>query len=373
MQSQRWLPAVLVVCLSLAGCRSTERFGLDGSELYRPAAAQAEDGHWQVTGDGYTAEVNGDGYLASFKVGAVETIGAPFAYQPEAKLAADSAEMTGDTLNVHLKGPGGEATIDYRFRRDGLAIIPVWHGQGSARFQFTAAPAVLGIELLSNVPVTTAEGGMHLVEQGETRGVPAIEAACGRAVRFYFPGLALHVDGQSWGDAYGAAPGYEIRDRSWGRAQLAAERPYPIVLTIQRGADKAWLPAPVFVPRTDKPGGLYRADEPYNWTLDFGTGESLRYLTEARIEVLAIDWRVSDACGRLVAMGLETVRLDPEQPRITKSVTVKAGDADYCHVHFKVFEPSGRMLPSSFRAWFRIARASPVATKPAPAPGPAAK
>ena len=80
-----------------------------------PAAfSQAADGSWHITGPGYESSVNKDGYLTSFKVGEVETLGAPFSYHPQRKLAADHFETAGDTLKVHLRG--NKATIDYQFR-----------------------------------------------------------------------------------------------------------------------------------------------------------------------------------------------------------------------------------------------------------------
>lgn len=361
MRISPWMLAGLAVCLT--GCRTAvDPFGLVRGDGYRPGAVQAADGSWRLSGQGYTAEVNRDGYLASLRVGTVETLGAPFACQPEAKLVADRAEMAGSVLKVHLQGPGGEATIDYRFRRDGVTIVPVWRGSGAARCEFTASPELLGFELMTDTPVIDQKGVVQVVQRGDTRGMPAPESACGQTLRLHFPGFALYASGGTWGALYGGESVGVIRDAVWTRPLPDAGRPYPMALTIQPNTNRARLPAPVFSARPAQPGGVYRPDEPYVCILDFGQGKSIKYLTDAGIGVLVIEWQVMDVYDRTIAIGMEMVRLDPDQSTIAKPVTVKAPDAQYCEARFRVFEPSGIMLPASVRTWFTIARDGAAST-----------
>ena len=243
--------ALPLIALAMAGCSFLPQSGGGPQRAVVPAIARAENGNWSVTTPRYSASISRDGYLTSLKVGAVETVGA-FAYQPRAKLAADKIEAEADTLKVHLKNQG-EATVDYRFRRDGVTITPTWRGGGYAEFQLTASPAVLGIELLNDKSVTVGADAMRFVDRSEVRGVPAAPSSRNQMVRFHFPGLGLHAYVQAWGCPYTYESAGFIRDRRWGRSLMEANKAFPIILTIQPRSDQAALAAVPFVPRTDKP------------------------------------------------------------------------------------------------------------------------
>lgn len=319
--------------------------------------AQAPGGDWRIAADGYDATVGKDGLLCSLKVGGVETIGDPFSYQPRARLAAVGITPDGATLKVALKGQGqakGEATIDYHFRPDGLTIEPTWQGDGYADFRLVASPALLGIELLNDKSVTGAGDSMRFTQRGEVRGVPAVPSARNQMVRFHFPSLALRAYVQAWGAPYNYESAGGIRDRSWGRGLMAAKKPFPIVLAIERRADRADLPAVVFVPRTDKVCSLYHHDEPCTWTIDLGDRKAWRYLLDAGIRSLKLAWRLTDVGDLPCGEGNQVIALDAADQRLQAPLTIKPPGSGYFQALFELSEPSGRMLPSSFLTRFTV-------------------
>jgi len=319
---------------------------------FLPTFTRAEDGAWHVATARYTAAINKDGYLTSLKVGNVETLEA-FAYQPQAKLRADRTQAAGDILKVHLKGKG-EATIHYRFRRDGLTITPTWRGGGYAQFALRASPAVLGIELLNDKSVTVGADAMHFVEQGEIRGVPAGRSSRNQMVRFHFPGFGLHAYVQAWGCPYNYESAGSIYGREWGRSLMGANKAFPIILTIQPGANQAELPAPPFVPRCEKVCSLYYPEEACLWTLDLGKRKAWQYLLDAGITRLDLSWRLTDIHDQGVGEGKGTITLDPKAERLAPPVRLKVPGTGYYQVRFALGEPSGRMLPSSFLTRFTV-------------------
>jgi hypothetical protein len=320
---------------------------------FQPQFARAGDGSWTVSGDGYAAAINKEGYLSSFKVGGVEAVGEPFAYQPEAKLAADGSEAAGDTLKVHLKG-AGEATLDYQFRRDGFTITPTWKGGGFARFRFAGSPSLLGIELLNDKSVTTGGDATHFTERGEIRGVPAVPTSRNQMVRFHYPGFNLHAYVETWGAPFNYESAGEVRGNGWGRPLLAEKRPFPIIFTLERQARTATLPAPVFVPATDKVSSLYYAGEPCVWSLQLGERKSYQYLLDAGVKSLGLSWQVTDIHDTEVAAGKGTLTLDPAAERTSLPVTVRTPGSGYYQALFTLADPSGKAQTSSFRTRFTV-------------------
>ena len=344
--------AALIACVAMAGCSLLPPSGGASQRAFAPTMAPQAEGGWLITTPRYVASVNREGYLTSLKVGEVETVEA-FAYQPRAKLAADRIEAEADTLKVHLKGQG-EATIDYRFRRDGVTITPTWRGGGHAEFQLTASPAVLGIELLNDKSVTVGADAMRFVERGEIRGVPAAPSSRNQMVRFHFPGFGLHAYVQAWGCPYNYESAGSIRERRWGRSILEANKAFPIILTIQPRADRAALPAVPFVPRTDKVCSLYYSDEPCTWTLGLGEREAWQYLLDAGVTRLDLSWRLTDIHDKPAGEGRGVIRLSAEAERIAQPVELKVPGTGYYQARFELTEPSGRMLPSSFFTRFTV-------------------
>ncbi len=355
---RRFLVACLAVVLS--GCLHV---GAPGpAATYRPVFTPSAAGDWQVVGTGYTATIAKAGYLTSFKVGAVETVGAPFVFQPDAKLVADRIEAVGGTLKVHLAGTAGaEATIDYQFRRDGVTIIPTWKGKGYARFQFTAAPGLLGIELLNDKSVSIGGDSTRFVERGEIRGVPAVGSARNQMVRFHFPGFGLHAYVQAWGAPFNYESAGNIAGFTWGRGLMAAGQAFPLVFTIDSRRDQAVLPAlpalPAlpFVPRADQPASLYYADEPCTWTLDCGESAKLDYLRQAGINELAVAWQLTDFHDKVVETGRVQLSLVPgTDGKVTQAVRLTPPGPGYYQVRFTLTDATGRMLPSSFLTRFTV-------------------
>src|SRR5262249_47434478 len=187
-----------------------------------------------------------------------------------------------------------EATVAYQFRPDGMTVTPTWRGAGSASFRFNASPALLGIELLNDKSVTTGGDATHFGDDGEIRGVPAVHSERNQMVRFHYPGMALRAYVQAWGAPFNYESAGIIQDRGWGRPLLEANRPFPIVFTIERGRAAATLPAPVFVPRTERVASLYDVEEPCVWELDLGERKAFQYLLDAGVTALDLDWRVTD-------------------------------------------------------------------------------
>ena len=349
--------ALLLIAVVTAGCSLSPQSSGASRRAFVPAIARAEDGSWSVTTPRYSASVSRGGYLTSLKVGDVETVGA-FAYQPRAKLAADRIEAEADTLKVHLKGQG-EATVDYRFRRDGVTITPTWRSGGYAEFQLTASPALLGVELLNDKSVTVGADAMRFVERGEVRGVPAAPSSRNQMVCFHFPGFGLHACVQAWGCPYNYESAGSIRDRRWGRSLMEANKAFPIVLTIQPRADRAALPAVPFVPRTDKVCSLYYLDEPCTWTLDLGERKSWQYLLDAGIARLDLSWRLTDIHDQPAGEGKGVIDLSADAERIARPVTLEAPGTGYYQARFALTDPSGRMLPSSFLTRFTVIHREP--------------
>lgn len=344
-QPRTW-PLLLVVALMLPLHAQT-------GPATQPRFTHNADNSWALAGDGYTAVVNPDGYLSSYKVGEVETVGAPFVYQPNAKLVADKAEAAGDTLQVHLKG-NGEATVDYQFRSDGLTITPTWKGGGYGDFRFNASPSLLGIELLNDKSVTTGGDATHFVEHGEVRGVPAVPSSRNQMVRFHYPGFGLHAYVQAWGAPFNYESAGSIQGFSWGRPLLEANRPFPIIFTIQRESSAATLAAPSFVTRTDKVASLYYPAEPCTWSIDLGPRKAYQYLLDAGISRLSLTWHLTDFHDGEAATGKDTIALDATGERTVQPVTIKTPGTGYFQVLFTLSEPSGRMLPSSFLTRFTV-------------------
>lgn len=347
-----------ILCLCLASWLRAQT-----TTPFTPVFTKSADNSWQVMANGYTATVNAAGYLASFKVGAVETVGTPFAYQPRANLSADSIVLKGDTLQAHLKG-GGEATIDYQFRRDGFTITPTWKGGGYGEFQFIASPALLGIELLNDKSVTTGGDATHFVEHGEMRGVPAVPSSRNQMVRFRYPGFGLHAYVQAWGAPFNYESAGSIHDYSWGRPLLEANKPFPIIFTIQRqpfifpigsGPAFATLAAPAFVPRTDKVVSLYYDKEPCVWNIDLGSRKAYQYLIDAGVTHLHVGWVLTDIHATEVASGNKTdVNLNANAEHTIYPITLRPPGTGYYQALFTLSDPSGKMLPSSFLTRFTV-------------------
>ena len=343
-------PFLYLLCLTVFS--SSVRAQTDTT--WQPTFIKSNDNSWQVTGEGYTATVNAAGYLASFKVGAMETVGTPFTYQPRANLVADSIVPNGDTLQAHLKG-AGEATIDYQFRRNGFTITPTWKGGGYGEFQFSASPALLGIELLNDKSVTTGGDATHFVEHGEIRGVPAVPSSRNQIVRFHYLGFNLHAFIQAWGAPFNYESAGGIHDYSWGRPLLDANKPFPIIFTIQRQPSPVTLAAPAFVPRTDKVSSLYYDKEPCVWNMDLGARKSYQYLIDAGITHLNLAWRLTDIHDTEVAHNDKfDIDLSGNAEPALHPVTLSPPGTGYYQALFTLSDSSGKMLPSSFLTRFTV-------------------
>lgn len=322
--------------------------------------APAVEGGWQASGPGYRAVVNKEGYLSSFCVGGLEMVGEPFAYQPRAKLKADKMEPAGDALRVDLKG-GGEASIDYQFRPDGLTITPTWRGGGFAEFRFTASRSVLGIELLNDKRAGAGDA-VSFVTGGEIRGVPAVRSSRNQMVRFHFSGVCLHAYVQTWGAPFNYESAGEVSGYTWGRPLLGARQPFPIIFTLQPEAGKAKLPGIAFVPRTEKVASLYTTDEPCTWQLDLGQRKDYQYLLDAGIRGLDLSWRLTDIHDRAVASGSEKVDLDAAGQGTLRAITLQPPGSGYYQALFTLSEPTGKMLASSFGTRFTVIHRVPGLT-----------
>ena len=320
---------------------------------FAPQFAHQPDGSWNVSGNGYTAVINVQGFLASFKVGDVETLGEPFAFPARGgQLKMDTSVVDGDTLKVHLVG-GGQATIDYQFRQDGLTMTPTWNGGGSVDCRLTESRSLLGIELLNDKTPLNAEA-MRFVDHGEERGVPAVQSSRNQMLRFHFPGFNVHFYVQAWGCPFNYESAGVVNGYSWARSIMSGGQAYPLVFTIEPGAAGQGLPAIPFVPRTEKVASLYYADESCDWDLDLGARKAYQYLLDAGVTTLNVDWRIRDVHEKDVATGTDTVALDPAADRTVKKVTLKPTETGYFNVLFTVSDPAKKMETSSFLARFTV-------------------
>lgn len=315
------------------------------------AFAKGEGGVWSVKGPGYTATINKDGYLSSVKVGEIETLGAPLAYQPSAKLVADSAEPADNVLNVHLKGPSAEATIAYEFRPDGFTISPTLKGSGFAEFRVTGSPSLLGIELLNDKSPLVGDA-MSFTDQGEIRGVPAAGSSRNQMVRFHYPGFGLHAYVQAWGAPFNYESAGSISGNTWGRPLLSANRPFPIVFAIQKSDQTYSLPAVPFVPRTTKVASLYYVEEPKSWTIDLGAAKAYQYLLDAGVKELQLSWTVTDIHDKVVGQGGEKLALAAD--KTSPVVNIQTQGSGYHQVLFELSDAGKKMQPSSFRTRFTV-------------------
>jgi len=339
------LGSAMTFLLFVLGTRAAE-------PAFLPQFARGADGSWIVRSPAYVATIDAAGYLASLNIGTVETL-AGFAYQPKAKLNAESFAVAADTLEVHLKGEG-EADLGYRFREDGVTILMTWRGNGYAEFQLTAATTLLGIELLNDKSVTVGADAMRFVENGEIRGVPAVPSNRNQMVRFRFPGFGLHAYVEAWGCPYNYESAGSIRGLQWGRPLMEANKTFPIVMTVQPQVHPARLPAVPFVPRSDKVCSLYYSDEPCVWTLELGSAEARRYLTEAGISALDASWKITDFHDTPVSAGEARVPLSVAGEPLTQAVTLDLPGSGYYQVLFNLRDASGRMLDSSFLTRFTV-------------------
>ncbi|MFI5380742.1 MAG: hypothetical protein ACHRHE_15695, partial [Tepidisphaerales bacterium] len=319
----------------------------------QPTFAGQPDGGWTATGPGYTAHINKDGLIDSYQVAGIETLGQPLAYHSNAKLLADQVTPAADSLKVHLKGTG-EATIDYRFRPDGLTITPMYKGNGYADFHLTASRRLLGIELLNDKSASGGGDAIHFVDHGEIRGVPAVNSARNQMVRLHYPGFALHAYVQAWGAPFNYESAGSISGYTWGRPLLEANRAFPIILTIETGPQRAVLPAVPFVPRTDKVAGLYYVDEPCTWNIDLGDKKSYQYLLDVGLSSLDVAWTATDADDHTVATGKTTIKLDSAAPKLIQPVTISTPGSGYHQLLFSLSDPAGKMFPGSFITRFTV-------------------
>ncbi|HET6386833.1 MAG TPA: discoidin domain-containing protein [Armatimonadota bacterium] len=338
---------ILFAVLCAAGAANQPARAAD----FAPQFVHAADGSWSISTPEYTAAVNKDGYLSSFQAHGVEAIGDPVSYQPNAKLVMDQSHSTGDTLLVHLKG-AGQAEIDYTFRPDGFTITPTWRGTGYAQFQFHASKRLLGIELLNDKSVTTGGEATHFVDHGEVRGVPAVPSSRNQMVRFHYPQFNLHAYVQAWGAPFNYESAGAIRDYSWGRSLMDANRPFPIIFTMEPSTARDTLPAPVFVPRSEKTASLYYVNELCTWQIDMGDRASYQYLIDAGIRTLNLHWRLTDIHDQPAGEGDAPIVLDPAAAHTRVPVTLRLPGSGWYYVLFTLSDPRGRFLPSSFLTRF---------------------
>jgi hypothetical protein len=344
----RTLP-VVILCLALP---------IAGMCAAGPVPAPASfvrnsDGSWSIHSARYTALVNSAGYLSSFKVGPLELFGQPFTYQPGARLVADSSGAVGDTLSVHLKGTG-EATIDYQARPDGITITPTWKSGGYAEFSITASQSLLGIELLNDKRPLTSGDSVRFCDQGEVRGLPAVSSSSNQMVRFHLPGICLHAYVQAWGAPFNYESAGTVKGYTWGRPLLASGQAFPIVLSLQPSHDKATLPAVAFVPRTSQVASLYYAGEPCAWSVDLGTRKNWQYLFDAGVRQLNVQWSLFDVHGVAAGAGRASVALGPGSATLSVPVVLRPPGSGYYQALFRLWDPGGKMLPSSFLTRFTV-------------------
>ncbi|MCA1595282.1 MAG: hypothetical protein LC772_02490, partial [Chloroflexi bacterium] len=313
-----------------------------------PVISRLKDGTVGAAGQGYTALIDSRGYLASYRVDGVETVGAPFSYQPGAHLVEDAVTTSDDRITVHLKG-AGEATISYDFRPDGFTITPTWKGNGYAEFRFTASPSLTGIELLNYKGNTAGGVATRFVDHGEIRGVPAVTSSSNQMVRFHYPSLNLKAYVQAWGAPFNYESAGIIHDYTWGRPLLEANRAFPIVFRIERIPPGPHLHALPFVPRSGKVASLYYTEEPCVWSLDLGGREATQYLLDAGVRSLRVDWTLLDFHDAPVSAGHSQFSLLSGAAHPVQPVTVRPPGSGYYSVIFRLSDGSGRMLESSFR------------------------
>ncbi len=330
----------------------------DAAPSTQPAFAGQPDGSWTVAGPGYAAHINKDGLLDSYQVAGVETLGQPLAYHRNAKLLPDQFLPTADSLKVHLKGTG-EATIDYRFHPEGLTITPTYKGNGYADFRLTASQELLGIELLNDKSSSGGGDAIHFLEHGEIRSVPAVNSSRNQMVRLHYPGFALHAHAQAWGAPFNYESAGSIGGHTWGRPLLEANHAFPIIVTIEKGTQRADLPAVPFVPRTDKVASLYYVDEPCTWNIDLGEKKAYQYLLDASLSTLDLTWSATDADDHPVANGKATIKLQSGAPKLIQPVTISTPGSGYHQVLFSLSDPAGKMLTSSFVTRFTVVHKIP--------------
>lgn len=312
--------------------------------------SQSPSNGWSVTGYGISAHINPNGYLDSLLYKGVETVGKPFSYQPQAKLAETGAKEEPDGLLVSLSNGTEGATLEYKLQPSGMSIVTTWKGGGYAEFTFHASPALLGVELLNYKGLTQGGEATSFVRNGEIRGVPAISSSSNQMVRFHFPGFNMKAYTVAWGAPFNYESAGGIENYHWGRPLLDANKPFSIHFIFEKSSSRAKLPAIPFVPRATVTAGLYYSNLPCKWDMDLGAPNVSRYLRQAGITSLTLHWKAFNYHDRLVAKGEAPLSLFVTKPgvNIVHSVFLRLPDSGYYSMLFSLSDPKGRMLRSDF-------------------------